>query len=266
MGKLFDVLQPEAAGGPKALVNSVGMSFVLIPAGTFQMGSPDSEPGHRTNESPVHEVVIGKPFYFGIHPVTQAQYLAVTGKNPAKFTVANGGGHEHPVEMVSWDDAVVFCQLLTERAEERTALRTYRLPTEAEWEYACRAGTATAFGHGPTFAMGQGNFDTAHPAGELPPGRATGRTTPVNRFPASAWGLNDMHGNVWEWCSDWYAEGHYHKSSLRDPVGAPEGKVKVLRGGSWRNHGAACRSAYRNALAPHQKDSATGFRVVLVVQ
>jgi formylglycine-generating enzyme len=265
LGKLFDVLQPEAASGPKTLTNSVGISFVLIPAGTFQMGSPETEPGHRTNEGPVHEVLIGKSFYIAIHPITQAEYVAVVGKNPARFTVANGGGPEHPVEMVSWDDAVAFCRLLSERPEELAPGHSYRLPTEAEWEYACRAGTATAFGHGSTFASGQGNFDTAHPAGELPPGAAIGRTTPVNRFPASAWGLNDMHGNVWEWCSDWYAEGMYRTSQLRDPTGPAEGKVKVLRGGSWRNHGTACRAAYRNALAPHQKDSATGFRVVLAI-
>ena len=166
--------------------------------------------------------------------------------------------------MVSWDDAVEFCRLLSEQPEERSAGRSYRLPTEAEWEYACRAGTATAFGHGLTFAAGQGNFDAAHPVGEVPPGPSLGHTSPVNRFPASAWGLYDTQGNVWEWCSDWYSEGYYRTSPLRDPPGPPEGKLKVLRGGSWRNQGYACRAAYRNALAVHQKDSATGFRVVLV--
>jgi formylglycine-generating enzyme required for sulfatase activity len=265
LDRLFDVLQPEAAGGPKSLTNSAGLSFVLIPAGTFQMGSPDTEPGHRTNEAPVHEIVIGKPLFMGIQPVTQAQYLTVMGKNPARFTPANGGSPQHPVEMVSWDDAAAFCRQLSERPEERAAGHSYRLPTEAEWEYACRAGTATAFGHGATFLAGQGNFDAAYPCGDASPGVALGHTTPVTRFPASAWGLNDMHGNVWEWCSDWYAEGYYRSSPLRDPVGPPEGKLKVLRGGSWRNHGSACRAAYRNALAPHQKDSATGFRVMLVL-
>jgi formylglycine-generating enzyme len=263
--KLLEGLQQGTATGPKALANSVGMAFVLIPAGTFQMGSPDSEPGHRTNEGPVREVVIGKLFYFGVHPVTQAQYLAVTGKNPSRFTAGNGGGPDHPVEMVSWDDAVAFCRSLSERPEERAAGRGYRLPTEAEWEYACRAGTSTPFGHGPTFAAGQGNFDAVYPYGEGNPGAAAGGTSPVTRFPAGAWGLCDAHGNVWEWCADWYAEGYYRTSPLRDPPGPPDGKLRVLRGGSWRNHGTACRAAYRNALAPHQKDSATGFRVVLVV-
>ncbi len=241
------------------------MAFVLIPTGTFQMGSPEHEYGHRTNEGPVHEVLIGKPFYFGTVPVTQTQYLAITGRNPSRFTSESGGGPDHPVEMVSWDDAAAFCRLLSERPEERAARRSYRLPTEAEWEYACRAGTATPFGHGGTFASGQGNFDASYPYGELPAGAAVGRTTPATRFPAGAWGLHDAHGNVWEWCNDWYAENYYRGSPLRDPLGPAEGKVKVLRGGSWRNQGTACRAAYRNALAPHQKDSATGFRVVLVV-
>jgi formylglycine-generating enzyme required for sulfatase activity len=251
LGQLFDVLQPETATGPKALANALGMSFVLIPAGTFQMGSPPDEPGHRTNEEPVHEILIGKPFYLGVTPITQRQYLAVVGKNPSRFAPASGGALDHPVEMVSWDDAAAFCRLLSEQPDERAAARSYRLPTEAEWEYACRAGTATAFGHGTAFAASQGNCDSTH------------GTTPVTRFPASAWGLHDTHGNVWEWCADWYAEGYYRASPLRDPPGPPEGKLKVLRGGGWRNQVAACRAAYRNALAPHQKDSATGFRVVV---
>jgi formylglycine-generating enzyme len=252
--KLLEGLQQGTASGPKALANAVGMSFVLIPAGTFQMGSPADEPGHRVNEGPVHEVIASKPFYLGVYPVTQAQYLAVAGRNPSRFTAANDGGLDHPVEMVTWDDAVAFCRLLSDRHEERSAGRTYRLPTEAEWEYACRAGTATAFGHGATFTAGQGTFDAAKEG-----------TTPVTRFPASAWGLHDTHGNVWEWCADWYHEGYYRASPLRDPPGPSEGKLKVLRGGGWRNQAAACRAAYRNALAPHQKDSATGFRVVLDV-
>jgi formylglycine-generating enzyme required for sulfatase activity len=240
------------------------MAFVLIPSGTFQMGSPDSEFGHRTNEGPVHEVVIGKSFYIGTQPVTQGAYIKVMGYNPARFKADHSQGLDHPVEMVSWEDAANFCRLLTERVDERTAGRNYRLPTEAEWEYACRAGTATPFGHGSSFGAGQGNFDTAFPYGDGLSGRWVGQTTSVTRYPAGAWGLYDAHGNVWEWCADWYAEGFYKISPLRDPTGPGSGKVKVLRGGSWRNQATTCRAAYRNALAPHQKDSATGFRVVLV--
>jgi formylglycine-generating enzyme required for sulfatase activity len=260
LGKLLEGLQPEAAGGPKALVNSVGITFVLIPAGTFQMGSPETEAGHRTNEGPVHEVVIGKPFYLATQPVTQTAYRAVTGRNPSRFAE---GGSEHPVEMVSWEEAVNFCRMLSDRGEERAAARKYRLPTEAEWEYACRAGTVTPFGHGDTFSAGQGNFDSGYPYGDGAPAAFIGSTTPVNHYPAGGWGLFDSHGNVWEWCADWYAEAYYRTSPLRDPPGPASGRFKVLRGGSWRNQGTACRAAYRNALAPHQKDSATGFRVVL---
>jgi formylglycine-generating enzyme required for sulfatase activity len=265
LDKLLEGLQPEAAGGPKTLQNSVGMPLVLIPAGTFLMGSPDSEVGRRTNEGPVHEVVIGSAFYMSTHLVTQADYRTVTVRNPSRFTAEKQGGPDHPVEMTSWEDAVAFCRLLSERADERMSGRSYRLPTEAEWEYACRAGTTTPFGHGSDFGYGQGNCDTAYPYGDGVVGPPLGATSAVTRFPAGAWGLFDAHGNVWEWCSDWYSENYYRTSPLRDPAGPPTGKLKVLRGGSWRNQAASCRAAYRNALAPHQKDSATGFRVVMVM-
>src|SRR5947208_1828396 len=142
LGKVLDdvLVAAPASAGPKTLTNSVGMAFVLVPAGKFMMGSPADEPGRRTNEGPVHEVVIGNPFYLGVHLVTQAAYLRVTGKNPSRFTAAEGGGPDHPVESVSWDEAAAFCQKLSDRAEERAAGRAYRLPTEAEWEYAARAG------------------------------------------------------------------------------------------------------------------------------
>ena len=262
---LDDVLGgTPAAAGPKALTNSVGMAFVLVPAGKFQMGSPADERGHRANEGPVHEVVIGNAFYIGVHPVTQAAYRAVTGTNPARFTAADGGGPEHPVESVSWDEAVAFCKRLGGRPEERAAGRSYRLPTEGEWEYAARAGGTAPFAFGDTFNATHGNFDSVYPYGEGEPAAGAGRTTPVTRYPASAWGLYDAHGNVWEWCADWYAEAYYATLPLRDPPGPAAGRARVLRGGSWKNQAPACRAAYRNALAPHQRDAATGFRVVLV--
>jgi formylglycine-generating enzyme required for sulfatase activity len=267
LGKVLDdvLVGTPASAGPKSLTNSVGMAFVLVPAGSFLMGSTPDEPGHRSNEGPAHEVIIGNAFYLGVHPVTQAAYLAVTGKNPARFHDSAGGGREHPVEGVSWEEAAAFCRALSDRPEERAAGRSYRLPTEAEWEYAARAGTGTPFGFGANFGAAQGNFDAAYPYGDAEPAASSGRTTPVTRYPASAWGLHDMHGNVWEWCADWYGESYYAALPLRDPPGPPEGKFRVLRGGSWKNQATACRAAYRNALAPHQKDSATGFRVVLVV-
>ena len=264
---LFATLTPAAVEQPKRLVNSAGMAFVLVPAGAFEMGSPADEPGHRSNEGPRHEVVIGRAFHLRAHPVTQREYQRVTGWNPAKATTGNGGGPDHPVEMVTWDDAVAFCRRLSELPEELAAGHTYRLPTEAEWEYACRAGKADApFGHGATFSGELGNFDAAFPSGDATPGTPVGRTTPVDRYPANAWGLHDTHGNVWEWCGDWYAEAYYARSPARDPAGPPDGRFRVLRGGSWKNQATACRAAYRNALAPHARDSATGFRVVLATR
>src|SRR5262245_15513503 len=265
LGKVLDdVLVSATASGPKTLTNSVGMAFVLVPAGKFMMGSPESEWGHRTSEGPVHEVVIGNPLYLGVHLVTQAVYLAVTGKNPSRFHVNDGGGPDHPVESVSWEEAVAFCRRLSERPDERAAERSYRLPTEAEWEYACRAGTTTAFGSGNSFNASQGNFDAAYPYGEAEPTRPVGRTTPVTHYPASAWGLHDMHGNVWEWCADWYGEAYYSTMPLRDPPGPAGGRFRALRGGSWKNQATACRAAYRNAFDPHHRDSATGLRIVFV--
>jgi formylglycine-generating enzyme required for sulfatase activity len=263
---LFAPLTPAAVEQPKTLANTVGMAFVHVPAGSFEMGSPTREIGHRANEGPVHEVVIGRPFYCAVHLVTQRVYQAVARRNPAKFAAASGGGPEHPVENVSWLDAEAFCRRLSELAEERAACRTYRLPTEAEWEYAARAGKRESpFGHGTTFSADLGNFDATHPYGDAPFGELVGRTTPVDRYPANSWGLYDTHGNVWEWCADWYGEGYYKASPPRDPTGPAAGRFRVLRGGSWRNQATACRAAYRNALAPHQRDSATGFRVVLTI-
>ena len=254
-----------ASAAPKTVTNSVGMAFVLIPAGKFQMGSPTEEAGRRSNEGPLHEVVIGNPFYLSVHPVTQAAYLAVTGKNPSRFTAADGGGPQHPVESVSWGDARAFCNTLAERPDERAAGRSYRLPTEAEWEYAARAGGSAAFAFGTAFGATHGNFDTAYPYGDAEAATAARGTTPVAHYPPTAWGLHDTHGNVWEWCADWYGEAYYATLPLRDPPGPGDDRFRVLRGGSWKNHATACRSAYRNALAPHHRDSATGFRVVLVI-
>src|SRR5205807_6124391 len=137
---------------PKLLTNALGMKLALVPAGTFLMGSPEDEPGHRFNEGPQHEVVLTQPFYLGVHPVTQEQYERVMDSNPARFNRGGGGGPDHPVENVSWDDAAAFCRRLSELPAERQAGRAYRLPTEAEWEYACRAGTATPFSAGPALA------------------------------------------------------------------------------------------------------------------
>jgi formylglycine-generating enzyme required for sulfatase activity len=235
------------------LGGGVTMKMVLIRPGKFMMGSPDSEHGRGKDEAPQHEVTISKPFYMGVTEVTQAQYQAVMGRNPSSFK-----GPANPVDGVSWDEAAKFCKKLSEKTRQ-----TVRLPTEAEWEYACRAGTQTAFSFGDDpsalgdYAWWAGNSDkTPHPVGQKKP---------------NSWGLYDMHGNVWEWCADWY--GEYPAGPATDPSGpATAGEPgmetsrgnRVLRGGSWhyidaRDFRCACR--YRcDAGVPAGRSDLEGFR------
>ncbi len=276
-------------GTPAALTNSLGMSFILIPAGRFFMGSPEAEPGRYGREGPVHEVEITRPFYLGIFPVTQAEFAAVTGRNPS-FFAPTGPGRQYvagvetdrcPVESVSWVSASEFCFRLADRREERLYRRSYRLPTEAEWEYACRAaGRLTApFSFGRALSSWQANFNGAHPHGGAPRGPFRGRTTPVGSYPANPLGLFDMHGNVWELCQDRFDASYYGHSTLRDPPGPAAGATCVLRGGCWYSKGRACRSACRaqylrepkqaagqgKSSGPSYRDGTIGFRVVLAV-
>jgi formylglycine-generating enzyme required for sulfatase activity len=260
VSKLFDSLQKEAVAQAPSLVNSVGMKFVLVPAGTFRMGSPEGEPGARSNEMPARNVILTQPYYLGVAPVTQEIYRAAAGINPSRFTAPAGGGPQHPVECVSWHDAALFCKTLSSLPEEHEAKRIYRLPTEAEWECACRAGGGTIYAYGDILSPLQANYAFRSADGEPPE-----RTTKVMQYPANNFGLFDMHGNVWEWCHDWYDEGHYANGPTRDPQGAAEGKHRVVRGGCWRSQAATCRSAYRNALMPHNRDPYTGFRVTFSV-
>ena len=223
---------PESAG-------SIGMKFKLIPAGTFTMSEDDD----------AHEVTLTKPFKMGIHEVTQAQYEQVMGNNPSEFK-----GADNPVEMVSWDNAVDFCRKLSALPAEKAAGNVYRLPTEAEWEYACRAGTKTKFSFGDD-ASDLGDYGwyvrnsaaKTHPAGSKQP---------------NAWGLYDMYGNVWEWCSDWYGEDYYESSPTSDPTGPSEGSERVLRGGGWDFTAGYCRSAFRTGDLPSDRGIYLGFRVV----
>jgi formylglycine-generating enzyme required for sulfatase activity len=234
---------------PKELTLGLGggvtMKLVLIPAGKFMMGSPDSEQGRSKNEGPQHEVAISKPFYVCVTEVTQAQYEAVMGTNPSHFK-----GATNPVEKVSWDDATEFCKKLSEKTRQAV-----RLPTEAEWEYACRAGSQTLFSFGDVdsalgdFAWYWGNSGSqSHPVGQKRP---------------NAWGLYDMHGNVWEWCADWF--GDYPKGAVTDPQGPASGAVLVLRGGSWLNDPWRCRSGCRDWFTPVSFSDDFGFRVVVSV-
>jgi formylglycine-generating enzyme required for sulfatase activity len=260
---LLDRLGQSAPELTKSITNTIGMKLMLIPPGSFQMGSPADETGHRENEGPRHEVSIAKPFYMGVHPVTQREYREIMGENPSQFHGAAEGGADHPVERITWLQAIEYCLRLSDLPAEKEAGRIYALPTEAEWEYCCRAGTATPFSFGVKLSARQANFDGNFPYGDGAKGRALGRTTKVECYPANNFGLCDMHGNVWEWCADWYDAACYPATSRRDPPGPKRGQLRVIRGGSWRNHAVTCRAAYRNALAPHLRDMYTGFRVVM---
>ena len=223
------------------------LKLALIPAGKFLMGSPGDEAGRDEDEGPPREVVISKPFYMGVHEVTQGQYEAVMGSNPSKFVDA-----AKPVESVAWDEAVEFCKRLSRRTH-----RAVTLPTEAQWEYACRAGSKARFGFGDDDRQ----LSTYARYGQS----AEVGTAAVGSKKPSAWGLFDMHGNVWEWCADWYASS-YVNAATQDPTGPLSGQWRVLRGGSWVNTWEACRSAARNKSAPDVRYNGLGFRVVVNVR
>jgi formylglycine-generating enzyme required for sulfatase activity len=277
-----DALTREPANSPDGgreqrpnLVNSIGMELILVPAGSFQMGSPETEaaaersdnvpPG--ADERPQHLVRISGPFYLGIYLVTQRQYQAVMGRNPAHFNTLNGGGPDHPVECVTWEDAQHFCERLSALPQEQQAGRVYRLPSEAEWEYTCRAGTDSPFCWGDTATSAQANLDGSLPYGDAPPGPNLGRTTQVGAYPANSFGLFDVHGNVWEWCQDYYDPFYYHESEVDDPQGPRAGNRKCARGGSWSNSAADCRSACRDYWYGTQYARNTiGFRVAMTIR
>ncbi len=258
MRRLLDVV-PYRPG--REAVNECGMSFVLVPAGEFVMGSAEGEAGRHHDEGPTRRVVMENAYYLGIHQVTQGQYQAVMGSNPSLFrAVAGEDARAFPVEHVSWEDAVEFCRRLSEMPGERRRKRKYRLPTEAEWEHACRAGSRDPFAFGGSLGSGDANCDGRHPYGSRLKGTFLRRPSVVGSYKANAWGLFDMHGNVWEWCQDWYDGGP------RRAVGGPKtGTMKVMRGGSWQNHARLCRSASRESMTPTYRGPASGFRVVLEV-
>ena len=215
-----------------------GIELVYIPAGTFTMGSPEGEEGRDSDEGPQHQVTLSQGFYLGKAEVTQAQWEKVTGKNPSSFQNA---GAAAPVENVSWDDCQAFCQ---------AAGSGLRLPLEAEWEYACRAGTTTAFHYGDSLDSSMANFDGNYPYGAGKKGEYRQTTIAVGQFKPNAWGLYDMIGNVWEWCQDKYETYPAGSVTLAQPAGPAgrgldDGAGRVLRGGGWGNGARYCRSAYR---------------------
>jgi formylglycine-generating enzyme required for sulfatase activity len=230
------------------IASDVAMEMCVIHAGTFAMGSPPSEEGHNDDEV-VHDVTISESFYLASTPVTQRQFEPVVGHNPSYFV-----GPDLPVEMVSWFDCATFCEILGERLGRRL-----RLPTEAEWEYACRAGSTTAYNLGASITTAQANFDGWFVKPHV--GESRKQTSPAGAFEANAWGLFDMHGNVWEWCEDWY--GDYASGAVTDPQGPSDGEIRILRGGSWFHGPADARSAQRDALDPGRRHSIYGFRVAM---
>jgi formylglycine-generating enzyme required for sulfatase activity len=241
------------AQSPKTITNSIGMRLVLIPKGTFVMGSPIEEEG-GTDDEEQHQVTIIKDYYLGVTEVTQGQYEKVMGTNPSYFqkrVIRKSDSSMYPVDRVSWYDAVEFCKKLSALPEEKAAGRVYRLPTEAEWEYACRAGSDTAYCFG--------NDEESLSDYAWYKYNSGGQTHPVGEKRPNAWGLYDMHGNQWEWCSDLY--GEYPKGAVSDPTGPRGGEWRVRRGGSYFFDAADCRSALRGKGAPSGGNS--GFRVAL---
>ncbi|MCP4357867.1 MAG: formylglycine-generating enzyme family protein [Chloroflexi bacterium] len=232
-----------------------GIDFVWVPEGCFRMGSPDSEAGRYSDEGPVHEVCVDG-FWMGKYEVTQAQWEKVMGSNSSRFK-----GNSRPVERMSWNDVQKFLKTLNGKAGKEI----YRLPTEAEWEYAVRAGTTTPFYFGATISTDVANYDGNYTYGSGVKGVYREQTTEVGSFPPNDWGLYDMHGNVWEWCQDWYDSEYYSKSPKKNPQGPSSGEYRVLRGGSWVGNPAYCRSAIRNRIIPDLTNYNLGFRVVVGV-
>ncbi len=248
--------QGATAGGkkrdlPKELTIDLGegvkLAMVLIPAGEFMMGLPESDKDGEGVEKPQHRVRITKPFYLGKYLVTQEQWEAVMGSNSSTFK-----GPKNPVENVGWA-GWDGCQQFLDQLNMKVGGKKFQLPTEAQWEYACRAGSTTRYCFGDDesklgeYAWYDANSNfTTHPVGEKKP---------------NAWGLYDVHGNVWEWCEDWFGEGYYAKSPTDDPSGPETGSFRVIRGGSWRAFPKICRLAIRHAAPPEVRGHDMGFRV-----
>ena len=246
---------------PKKFTNSIGMKFVWIPPGNFMMGSPKEEKGRGAIENQrgaaesQHTVTLTQGFYMGVYAVTQEEWQAVMENNPSHFK----GEKNLPVETVSWDDCQEFIKKLREKEN-----KSYRLPTEAEWEYACRAGTTTPFHFGETISSDQANYLGTAVYGNGKQGKFRGKTTPVGSFPANGWGLHDMHGNMQQWCHDWY--GDYPQKDVVDPQGPDSGQYRVLRGGSFDVDPLYCRSANRSRDGSGYRFSSHGFRLCFSVE
>ncbi|MEO1743101.1 MAG: formylglycine-generating enzyme family protein [Cyanobacteria bacterium J06629_9] len=273
----IDRYRRQAQFFPEPLGEGIALEMVEIPAGRFQMGSPDGESKRQDREGPQHWVTVPR-FFMGKYPVTQAQWRALTAMAKADRDLhdlepdpSNFKGDDLPVEQVNWYDAMEFCARLSAATG-----RTYTLPSEAQWEYACRAGTETPFHFGETITTELANYrgtdrkeyNWSGSYGRGPKGEYREKTTAVGQFPANDFGLYDLHGNLWEWCLD-----DYHDSYEGAPVDGSawlnseeRNSRKVLRGGSWIRSPEGCRSAYRGNLDPDLRYSRTRFRVVCLPQ
>jgi formylglycine-generating enzyme required for sulfatase activity len=279
-------------GIPMEITNSIGMQMVLIPPGEFEMGSKQDaidEEAKRPNieqqylerlpmEGPRHRVRLSRAFYLGKYEVTQQEYQSVMGKNPSEFSEAGKSKdqvlgqdtHRLPVERVAWPDAAEFCHRLSALEDERIAKRRYRLPSEAQWEYSCRAGS-----QGPwcfsTDSGGRADGETPGASTALSDyawflANSGARTHTVGMKLPNAWGLHDMHGTVWERCEDCLSDDYYANSPANDPGGPPSGTHRCYRGGGWGHPAWRCRSAHRDGNSAETRDNCIGFRVLLVLE
>ncbi len=234
-------------------IAGVSQRFRWIPPGSFRMGSPEEEPERASDETP-HEVTLSQGYWLADTPVTQALYQAVTGRNPSRFKERLG----NPVERVSWEEVTAFIERLNQTLPGLRA----GLPSEAQWEYACRAGTTGPFAFGDNVTTDQVNYDGNFPYADGPKAEYHGRTAPVKSLPANRWGLYQMHGNVWEWCRDRYQQD-LGREAVVDPEGPGSGQSRVVRGGSWFNDGRNARSACRSRNSLGGRLDVLGFRLAL---
>ena len=265
---LIGLICPALYAQKKEITNSIGMELVLISAGSFMMGTqeypcPNDDPFTETNErknclsndeNPKHKVTISNSFYMGKHEVTQMQWNKVMGSNPANFKTekVEMNSRDHPVENVSWDDVQKFIR----RLNQKEGGNKYRLPTEAEWEYAARAGTTTKWSCG--------NNESCLKNVAWYSGNSGNKTHPIGQKKPNAWGLYDMHGNVWEWVQDLYNDKYYSRSPSTDPKGTSSGSYRVARGGGWNYSADFLRSANRYLFSPVDRYDILGFRLLRI--
>jgi formylglycine-generating enzyme required for sulfatase activity len=253
-GEIIDCNSQTTQSFAENLGNDIELDLVLIPSGEFMMGNDH----HHQDEQPIHQVKLPS-FYIGKYPITQAQYRSIMGDDQGFGLSAN-----YPIEQISWHDALDFCTKLSQQTG-----RTYTLPSEAQWEYACRAGTNTAFHFGATITPELANYNGDYPYQNAPLGENRAQATLVGSFPPNAWGVYDLHGNVWEWCLDTYQPNYQGAPTDGSAWGANSTERdlnRVMRGGAWDYVARGCRSAVRCSLAPQSRIAGCGLRVVLSIE